>query len=398
MCRSFYSSARFADIPFPPTEDWEAATGAVFPPSFDYSKDPNSGELSVGAPRDLFTTTNLEKFKCNWEDKVPTAFFRGTATGAGVTVDSNQRLHVSHLSYLWSKNPPKSVSNCPHPYLNAAITGWNSRDKKKAKTSMCHIHSRGFPFKGGKVNFVEIYKQATYKYLIYVEGHCAACRYGFMMRLGSVILKVESSCVADSMWYFPLLQPYVDHVPVKADLSDLQDRIEWCRAHDEECKQIAQRAQSLYDKYLSRNGVLDYMQSVMVQISKNWIRIPEYFDASMSLVQCVSDKCVAKPKLVGSSTGGCTQDGELCAACKALDTRRKNEAAARRKRDFEELSRDKVENEAQSQGLAKRLQSPQSESVSNSGVSEVIANGNPAAPQAPSAFRRLAVRKRKEWV
>ena len=26
-----------------------------------------------------------------------------------------------------------------------------------------------------------------------VEGHCAACRYGVMMRLGSVILKVESS-------------------------------------------------------------------------------------------------------------------------------------------------------------------------------------------------------------
>jgi hypothetical protein len=27
--RSFYSSDRFADIPFPPSEDWEAATGKV---------------------------------------------------------------------------------------------------------------------------------------------------------------------------------------------------------------------------------------------------------------------------------------------------------------------------------------------------------------------------------
>ena len=43
-----------------------------------------------------------------------------------------------------------------------------------------------------------------------------------MMQLGSVILKVQSQCVADQMWYFPLLQPYVDHVPVKADLSDLE--------------------------------------------------------------------------------------------------------------------------------------------------------------------------------
>ncbi|CAN0434369.1 unnamed protein product [Scytosiphon promiscuus] len=46
-----------------------------------------------------------------------------------------------------------------------------------------------------------------------------------MMRLGSVILKVTSRCVADSMWYFPLLEPWVDHVPVKADLSDLEEKI-----------------------------------------------------------------------------------------------------------------------------------------------------------------------------
>jgi hypothetical protein len=44
-----------------------------------------------------------------------------------------------------------------------------------------------------------------------------------MMRLGSVILKVASSCVADQMWYFPLLRPYHDHVPVRADMSDLRE-------------------------------------------------------------------------------------------------------------------------------------------------------------------------------
>lgn len=42
----------------------------------------------------------------------------------------------------------------------------------------------------GRDNFVPIYEQARFKYLVYVEGHCAACRYSFLMRLGSVILKV----------------------------------------------------------------------------------------------------------------------------------------------------------------------------------------------------------------
>jgi len=39
--------------------------------------------------------------------------------------------------------------------------------------------------------YVPIYEQSAYKYLLYIDGHCAACRYAFMMRLGSVILKVK---------------------------------------------------------------------------------------------------------------------------------------------------------------------------------------------------------------
>lgn len=76
------------------------------------------------------------------------------------------------------------------------------------------------------------------------------------------------------MWYFPLLQPNVDHVPVKADLSDLQEKIEWCRAHDEECEKIAQNARLLYDKYISREGILDYLQVNL--------RLPRYYSHSLA--------------------------------------------------------------------------------------------------------------------
>ena len=83
-----------------------------------------------------------------------------------------------------------------------------------------------------------------------------------MMVLGSVILKVDSQCVADQLWYFPLLKPFYDHVPVKADLSDLAEQIEWCRTHDEECKEIANRARMIHDRFLSKEGILDYMQVI----------------------------------------------------------------------------------------------------------------------------------------
>lgn len=120
---------------------------------------------------------------------------------------------------------------------------------------MTHIRPKEFPFSGDKAtNFVPIYQQSRFKYLIYAEGHCAACRYGFMMQLGSVILKVESQCVADQMWYFPLLRPYYDHIPVKADLSDLRQVLEWCHAHDEECQKIARQAKEVYGELVKRHG------------------------------------------------------------------------------------------------------------------------------------------------
>ena len=200
---SFYSSERFADIPFPTSEDWEAATGEVFPAGLIPLR--TTEGIVPKVPRDLFTSENLKRFEFPWADKVPTAFFRGTATGGGVTVETNQRLHVAYLSHMWTSDG--SETSVPH--LDAKLTGYNFRDKKIYSSKVTYINKKaGFPFYIGKKNYTEIYMQGKFKYLLYIEGHCAACRYGFMMRLGSVILKVESKCVADQMWYFPLLKPY----------------------------------------------------------------------------------------------------------------------------------------------------------------------------------------------
>ena len=77
------------------------------------------------------------------------------------------------------------------PFVDAQIVGWNKRDKKIADSPMTFLDENDFGFDAGKQHFTPIYEQSKYKYLIYVDGHCAACRYGFMMRLGSVILKVS---------------------------------------------------------------------------------------------------------------------------------------------------------------------------------------------------------------
>jgi hypothetical protein len=264
---SFYAAApdRFSDVPWPSSEDWEAACGLVFPQTFIHTKD-ETGTPEFGSPRDLFTEANFRKFERAWDDnRVPTAFFRGTATGGGTTIETNQRLMVAHLSNEWKEDPEKGGEV---PFLDAAIVGWNLRDKKIADRPMTFLRSKDFDFTAGREHFTPIYEQSKYKYLVYVDGHCAACRYGFMMRLGSVILKVAPRQVADRMWYFPLLKPYVDHVPVKADLSDLEEKIRWCRENDDKCRVIGENAKKFYEKYVARDALLDYVEMVCKNIAK----------------------------------------------------------------------------------------------------------------------------------
>ena len=287
---SFYCATpdRFADLPFPSSEDWEAATGLIFPPTFKRESDRRTGERKfTQTPRDLFTESNFRKFDKPWEEKRPTALFRGTATGGGITEDTNQRLKAAALSHRWLRqsNHEKKVDGTyePPPLLDAAITGWNKRDKKTHMGVMNCIAHKNFPFDGGKQMYVPIYEQSAYKYLLYIDGHCAACRYAFMMRLGSVILKVESRIVADRMWYFPLLRPWVDHVPIAPDLSDLAEKIEWCRAHDDECRAIAEAAKQIYNQYVHKAGILDYLEAVTHEIAKRWEYPPGWWQRAAPL-------------------------------------------------------------------------------------------------------------------
>jgi hypothetical protein len=307
---SFYISERFADLPVPCSEDWGAATGLVFP---------------HGSLRDGFTKQNLEKHERKWEDKINVAFFRGNATGGGVTVGTNQRLALAQRGAEWAidkkYNGEEEIQSLPHPqdpkmkylknirtkkkgwamsdvlepYLDAQVTGTNPRDKKIAGKPMTFIRyqrgqrpaqvgEEGFAFEiDRQKHWVDMYKQSMYKYILYVEGHCAANRYAFLMRLGSVIFKMESKCVADSMWFFPVLTPLAadgsnfkeaDHVPIAKDLSDLGAKIEWCRANDDACREIVKNAHKKYEDWCSRGAILDYVQLLCHEISNRWGTAP----------------------------------------------------------------------------------------------------------------------------
>jgi len=288
----------------------------------------------------LYLETNFKKFHCEWEYKVGTAFFRGNATGGGTTPETNQRMRVAKLCKDWNDNRSNVVDGVK--LLDAGVTGFNTRDKKRLGFPMTHTKREEIGI--GKASYIPMYEQGKFKYILYIDGHCAANRYSFLMRLGSVILKVESECVASEMWYFPLLKPYkgsaknnieveedgADHIPIKRDLSDLREKILWCRQNDDKCRMISRNAQSRYQRCISKEPLLDYLQVMMVGFAENFRHPPPWYTRPQPIAPPIRDQ----------------QTGSLC----ARDPDTGEPKYCRRCRDDQEFEKSKKRQRQESSG------------------------------------------------
>jgi hypothetical protein len=79
--------------------------------------------------------------------------------------------------------------------------------------------------------------QISYKYLLSLEGWDVASSLKWLLYSSSVVFMAPPRKVSWAMEEF--LEPYVHYVPLKADISDLQEQLEWARNHDVECHRMA---------------------------------------------------------------------------------------------------------------------------------------------------------------
>lgn len=85
-------------------------------------------------------------------------------------------------------------------------------------------------------------RQMTYKYLLDVDGWVRTWdAWAWKLASGSVVLSPASDWTT---FFTELFEPWEHFVPVAGDFSDLGERLEWCRQHDEECREIVRRARS----------------------------------------------------------------------------------------------------------------------------------------------------------
>ena len=159
-----------------------------------------------------------------WRERRKTVFFRGGATGNGVTARTNPRLKLCSMRIRG---------------LDARLTSLNPRHKFGDDGKIHFIDKN--QFKAGKFNYVSMEKQQEYKGLIYVTGHSGASRLSQLLVSGSVVFIVESEKLPHP-WIYYQLQPWKHYIPVKSDLSDLRDQIDWFMSHNDECAAMAYEA------------------------------------------------------------------------------------------------------------------------------------------------------------
>jgi hypothetical protein len=133
-----------------------------------------------------------------WENKLNKIFWRGGMHGVG------------YKAYDNNEHP-----RCQRQMLSNYIIDW--LDAKPSRNT-------------SKKEFLK------YKYMIDIDGEVNAWS-GLWWKLfsNSVVFKVESHY---EQWYYNELKEWVHYIPVKGDLSDLEERYKWAVEHDEECNQI----------------------------------------------------------------------------------------------------------------------------------------------------------------
>ncbi len=115
--------------------------------------------------------------------------------------------------------------------------------------------------------FVTFQDHTEYKYLIDLQG------YGYSGRLKVLLFTGRPLFIADRKWkeyFYEDLKPFVHYIPVKEDLSDLTEKLDWAEAHYDEAVQIAKNAQEYALSHLTQEKAIDKLEEILMDYSQKY--------------------------------------------------------------------------------------------------------------------------------
>jgi len=168
-----------------------------------------------------------------WRDRSDRIVWRGSTTGAGVI--SKPELVSSDRELLPRVRLCLMLRDAPDTDVRLTAVA-QSRDVVLDRARLAQAGILG--------DYVQPITWHGCKFAIDIDGNSNAWSNLFTrLIMGCCVLKVGSA-PGFRQWYYGGLEPWAHYVPVRADLSDLPERIAWCRANPAACGEIAARGQA----------------------------------------------------------------------------------------------------------------------------------------------------------
>ncbi|XP_044864452.1 protein O-glucosyltransferase 2 isoform X1 [Mauremys mutica] len=201
------------------------------------------------------------------------------------------RVSLDMMSVQANTGPPWEDKN------TTAI--WRGRDSRKERLELVKL-SRKYPdiidaaftnfffFKhdeslyGPIVKHISFFDFFKYKYQINIDGTVAAYRLPYLLAGNSVVLK------QDSFYYehfYNELQPWKHYIPFKNDLSDLLEKLQWAKDHDEEARNIAKSGQEFARNNLMGDHVFCYYFKLFQEYGNLQVSEPKIRDGMEKVEQ-----------------------------------------------------------------------------------------------------------------
>jgi Glycosyl transferase family 90 len=175
----------------------------------------------------------LQKYWLSWRDRARVVFWRGSSTGGGILTEES----VPNLP-RYRLCAAGAAGTSLHAVLDAKLTNIvHTKGVDEEQRIRAFVESRGLL--AAPVPQIEFLK---YRFQIDIDGNSNSWGLFLKLLMGSCVLKVISEW---RQWYYDKLQPWVHYVPVKNDLSDLEEQVAWCLDHDAEAEEIGARGREL---------------------------------------------------------------------------------------------------------------------------------------------------------
>jgi hypothetical protein len=188
-----------------------------------------------------------------WNEKISKLIWRGTSTD-GIDPWGCDGYNEKN----WLRIPRGALVNLSNKYpdlIDAKFTGFYCFTSETMKKFFTKQNVMG--------NYLTRLNQIKYKYQVSPDGNI--CTYpGLQWRLhsGSVLFKPESNQL---QWFERGLKPYIHYIPVKNDFSDLVEKINWAKTHDDEAQVIAENARKYAKQYINYDMNLKYLYLVLLR-------------------------------------------------------------------------------------------------------------------------------------